>query len=77
MACSMIYFTLIDFSVTLVMGNIYSTLDKIVKDRRNSLKNENKQANTQKRKYRDFLDIVLSASGKSFWEIPEPTHVSS
>lgn len=75
MACSMIYFTLIDFSVTLVMGNIYSTLDKIVKDRRNSLKNENKQANTQKRKYRDFLDIVLSAQVSL--SNSEPTHVSS
>lgn len=75
MACSMIYFTLIDFSVTLVMGNIYSTLDKIVKDRRNSLKNENKQANTQKRKYRDFLDIVLSAQVSL--SNSEPTHVSN
>ena len=75
MACFMIYFTLIDFSVTLVMGNIYSTLDKIVKDRRNSLKNENKQANTQKRKYRDFLDIVLSAQVSL--SNSEPTHVSN
>lgn len=75
MACSMVYFTLTDFSVTLVMGNIYSTLDKIVKDRRNSLKNENKQANTQKRKYRDFLDIVLSAQVSL--SNSEPIHVSS
>ena len=71
----MIYFTLIDFSVTLVMGNIYSTLDKIVKNRRNSLKDENKQTNTQKRKYRDFLDIVLSAQVSL--SNSEPTHVSN
>jgi len=75
MAFSVIYFTLIDFSVTLVMGNIYSTLDKIVKNRRNSLKDENKQTNTQKRKYRDFLDIVLSAQVSL--SNSEPTHVSN
>uniref|UniRef100_A0A4W2HLM8 Cytochrome P450 family 4 subfamily X member 1 n=3 Tax=Bos TaxID=9903 RepID=A0A4W2HLM8_BOBOX len=39
--------------------------DKIVKNRRNSLKDENKQTNTQKRKYRDFLDIVLSAQAEN------------
>ena len=75
MACSVIYFTLIDFSVTLAMGNIYSTLDRLIKDRRNSPTDENKQANTQKRKSRDFLDIVLSAQVSL--SNSEPTHVSS
>lgn len=75
MAFSVIYFILIDFSVTLLMGNIYSTLDKIVKNRRNSLKDENKQTNTQKRKYQDFLDIVLSAQVSL--SNSEPTHVSN
>ena len=75
MAFSVIYFILIDFSVTLLMGNIYSTLDKIVKNRRNSLKDENKQTNTQKRKYQDFLDIVLSA--QESLSNSEPTHISN
>ena len=75
MAFSVIYFILIDFSVTLLMGNVYSTLDKIVKNRRNSLKDENKQTNTQKRKYQDFLDIVLSAQVSL--SNSEPTHVSN
>lgn len=75
MAFSVIYFILIDFSVTLLMGNIYSTLDKIVKNRRNSLKDENKQTNTQKRKYQDFLDIVLSAQVSL--SNSEPTHISN
>ena len=75
MAFSVSYFILIDFSVTLLMGNIYSTLDKIVKNRRNSLKDENKQTNTQKRKYQDFLDIVLSAQVSL--SNSEPTHISN
>lgn len=57
MACSIIYFTLICFVVTLVMGNYYSTPDQIIQDRKKSLKDE-KQNNT--RKYQDFLDIILS-----------------
>ena len=72
MFCDLFYF---DFSVTLAMGNIYSTLDRLIKDRRNSPKDENKQANTQKRKSRDFLDIVLSAQVSL--SNSEPTHVSS
>lgn len=53
-------FTMIIFAVTLVMGNYYSIPDQIIQDRKNSLKDEKKQCNTQK-KYQDFLDIVLSA----------------
>lgn len=53
-------FTVIVFAVTLVMGNYYSIPDQIIQDRKNSLKDEKKQCNTQKT-YQDFLDIVLSA----------------
>ncbi|XP_057566031.1 cytochrome P450 4X1 [Hippopotamus amphibius kiboko] len=48
---------------------LHQHTEKIIQDRKNSLKDENKQINTQKRKYRDFLDIVLSAqagNGDSF-----------
>ncbi|XP_023390766.1 cytochrome P450 4X1-like [Pteropus vampyrus] len=57
-------FTVIVFAVTLVMGNYYSIPDQIIQDRKNSLKDEKKQCNTQK-KYQDFLDIVLSAQGEN------------
>lgn len=69
MVCSVIYFTLIDFAVTLVMGNSYSTAAKIIQAGKNSLMNENQQGNTQKRKYRNIFDIALSAqvSLSSFW----------
>lgn len=61
MVCSVIYFTLIDFAVTLVKGNSYSTAAKIIQAGKNSRMNENQQGNTQKRKYRNIFDIALSA----------------
>lgn len=61
MVCSVIYFTLIDFAVTLVKGNSYSTAEKIIQAGKNSRMNENQQGNTQKRKYQNVLDIALSA----------------
>ncbi|CAI9152240.1 unnamed protein product [Rangifer tarandus platyrhynchus] len=44
---------------------LHQYTDRLIKDRKNSPKDENKQANTQKRKYRDFLDIVLSAQAEN------------
>ncbi|KAB0340761.1 hypothetical protein FD754_022850, partial [Muntiacus muntjak] len=44
---------------------LHQHTDRLIKDRRNSPKDENKQANTQKRKYRDLLDIVLSAQAEN------------
>lgn len=55
------YFTLINFAVTLVMGNCYSVPEKVIQDRKKFLKDEKKHGNTQKQKYQDFLDIILSA----------------
>lgn len=62
MTCSVIHFTVIDLTVTLIMGNYFPTPEKVIQDRRESLKDKKKQqGNTQKRKYQDFLDIVLSS----------------
>lgn len=55
------YFTLINFAVTLVMGNCYSVPEKVIQDRKKLLKDEKKHGNTQKRKDQDYLDIILSA----------------
>lgn len=60
MACSIIYFTLIYFVVTLVTGNYYSTTGQVIQEKRKSLKDEKEQGETEK-KCQDFLDILLSA----------------
>lgn len=52
------------------MGNYFPTPEKVIQDRRESLKDKKKQqGNTQKRKYQDFLDIVLSSQVNisNFW----------
>uniref|UniRef100_A0A452SNL9 Cytochrome P450 family 4 subfamily X member 1 n=1 Tax=Ursus americanus TaxID=9643 RepID=A0A452SNL9_URSAM len=59
------YFTLINFAVTLVMGNCYSVPEKVIQDRKKFLKDEKKHGNTQKQKYQDFLDIILSAQAEN------------
>lgn len=61
MACSTFYFILIYFVVTLVMGDYYSTTELVIQGRRKSLKDKKEQGNTEKRKYQDFLDTILSA----------------
>ncbi|XP_039741318.1 cytochrome P450 4X1 isoform X1 [Pteropus medius] len=43
---------------------LHQYADQIIQDRKNSLKDEKKQCNTQKT-YQDFLDIVLSAQGEN------------
>lgn len=42
------------------MGNYYTT-DQIIQERRKALKDEKEHGKTDDRKYRDFLDILLSA----------------
>lgn len=56
-----ILFNLIYFVVTLVMGDYYSTTELIIQGRRKSLKDKKEQGTTEKRKYQDFLDVMLSA----------------
>ncbi|KAF5923196.1 hypothetical protein HPG69_012286 [Diceros bicornis minor] len=43
-----------------------SRTEKAIQDRKKSLKDENRQDNTQKRKFHDFLDVVLSAQILTF-----------
>ncbi|XP_004371830.1 cytochrome P450 4X1 [Trichechus manatus latirostris] len=44
---------------------LHQYTEKIVQDRKKALQDERKQDNTQKRKYQDFLDIVLSAQAEN------------
>ncbi|XP_071073567.1 cytochrome P450 4X1 isoform X2 [Dasypus novemcinctus] len=44
---------------------LHQYIEKIIHDRKKSLKDERKQDNTHKRKYQDFLDIFLSAQAEN------------
>uniref|UniRef100_A0A8I4A196 Cytochrome P450 family 4 subfamily X member 1 n=1 Tax=Callithrix jacchus TaxID=9483 RepID=A0A8I4A196_CALJA len=59
---------------------LYQYTDTIIQDRKKSLQTGVKQDNTQKRKYQDFLDIVLSAkdeNGSSFSDTDVHSEVST
>ncbi|KAF0873934.1 CP4X1 protein, partial [Crocuta crocuta] len=44
---------------------LHQYTEKIIQDRKKFLKDEKKHGNTQKRKYQDFLDIILSAQAEN------------
>ncbi|XP_045333207.1 cytochrome P450 4X1-like [Leopardus geoffroyi] len=44
---------------------LHQYTERIIQDRKKLLKNERKYGNTQKRKYQDFLDIILSAQAEN------------
>ncbi|XP_037683229.1 cytochrome P450 4X1 isoform X1 [Choloepus didactylus] len=44
---------------------LHQYIEKIIQDRKKSLKDERNQDNTHKRKYQDFLDIFLSAQAEN------------
>ncbi|KAG8505434.1 Cytochrome P450 4X1 [Galemys pyrenaicus] len=48
-----------------ISNMLHQYTEKVIQDRKKSLGDENKQDNTQKRNYQDFLDILLSAQAEN------------
>ncbi|KAK1339983.1 hypothetical protein QTO34_018547 [Cnephaeus nilssonii] len=47
-----------------IVNNLYQYTDQIIQERRKALKDEKEHGKTDNRKYRDFLDILLSAQAE-------------
>ncbi|XP_066121116.1 cytochrome P450 4X1-like [Saccopteryx bilineata] len=48
-----------------ISNNLNQYGEQVIQERRKSLKDEKEQSNAQKRKYQDFLDIILSAQAEN------------
>ncbi|KAM8789489.1 cytochrome P450 4X1-like [Rhynchonycteris naso] len=63
-----------------ISNNLNQYAEQVIQERMKSLNNEKEQGNTQKRKYQDFLDVVLSAraeNGDSFSDVDLQSEVNT